>query len=141
MKSLQALAVAVAFVSFSPLVHAGNVQTNSVVVTQNGDGSGRSFGGMTAARFADNDVELIGCGTRVFDDGAGGTYKWGFCQSADNAGTRAICFTERPDLLEAMKTTGDYSFVIFAWDAAGECTQVGFSTQSLYIPEHLDKKK
>jgi len=37
-------------------------------------------GDLWTARTADNDVEFIGCGTRVLDDGAGGTFLFGFCR-------------------------------------------------------------
>ncbi|HEY0659887.1 MAG TPA: hypothetical protein VGD21_00975 [Lysobacter sp.] len=114
---------------------AGLVQPAVVEVTTNADGSGNAFGNMVTARFADNDVEFIGCGIRFFDDGAGGTFELGFCQAANSADEAGFCQTTRPDLLEAMKATGDYSFITFAWNPDGECRAIGFSTQSFYIPD------
>lgn len=128
-----ACALALAFVS--ALAIAGNTQPAPIAVTLNADGSGNAIGDMVTARYSDNEIEFIGCGIRIYDDGAGGSFQWGFCQAADSADTRAFCSTMRNDLLDVMKATSDYSFITFAWNAAGECTHIGFSTQSFYIPE------
>lgn len=120
---------------FSSLAIAGITQPAPIAVTLNGDGSGAAIGDMVTARYSDNDIEFIGCGIRVYDDGAGGTFQYGFCQASDSAENRAFCTTLRHDMLESMKATSDNSFITFAWNAAGECTQIGFSTQSFYLPE------
>lgn len=103
------------------------------------DGSGRAQGSMVQARFSDNEIEMIGCGIRTFDDGQGGLYQYGFCQATDAEDERGFCTTENPQLLDTMKSTADYSFLVFSWDALGQCNYVGFSTQSFYIPKHTDK--
>jgi hypothetical protein len=133
--------MAVALGLFSTFAVAGYLQPAPVVVTLNDDGSGFATGDMVSARFAANAVELIGCGTRTFDDGAGGTFMFGFCQAADSANVQGFCSTTRPDLLEAMHATGDFSFITFAWDVNGECTRIGHSTQSFYIPDFSAKNK
>jgi hypothetical protein len=97
-----------------------------------------ALGDMVTARFSDNDIEVIGCGTRMWTTGTP-TFRWGFCQVRDAANVNQLCFTENPDLLDMMKSTADYSFITFAWDADGECTHVGFSTQSFYIPDFRDQ--
>ncbi len=127
--------VAAGLVLFSAVAAAGFLQPAPVVVTLNDDGSGQAFGDMVTARFAADDVTFIGCGTRARDDGAGGTFRFGFCQAGDAAGVQFTCFTESPLLLDQMHATGDFSFITFAWDTNGVCTNVGFSTQSFYIPE------
>ena len=111
---------------------AGLTQPAPVVVDLD---NGTAFGDMVTARFSDNDVEFIGCGVRVFDDGAGGSFQFGFCQAADSEGVNAFCNTDNPALLEAMKSTADFSFVTFSFDEEGVCNRIGFSTQSFYIPE------
>ncbi len=126
---------------FSTMVFAGFNSPFPVEVTLNPDGSGRADGDMVSARFADNDFELIGCGVRIIDDGAGGNFQFGFCQATDSAGEQAICNTFRADLLEAMRSTADYSFITFDFNSDGECTRIGFSTQSFYIPDNVDKAK
>lgn len=94
-----------------------------------------AFGNMASARFSDNDVELIGCGVRYIDDGAGGIFVFGFCQATDAAGESLFCSTENPDLLEAIKSIVDFSFITFAANGIGECTRIGNSAQSIYIPD------
>lgn len=125
---------------FSSIAMAGFLQPAPVTVTINGDGSGSASGDMVSARFAPDDVTFIGCGMRAVDDGAGGTYEWGFCQASDAAGVRFTCFTEHAELIESMRATSDFSFLTFGWDADGQCTRVGFSTQSFYIPDFFAKK-
>jgi len=125
---------------FSSLAVAGYVQPALVTVTVNPDGSGIASGDMVSARFAADAVSVMGCGTRTIDDGAGGTFHFGFCQATDSTGVQGFCSTTRADLLEAMHATGDFSFVIFAWDVNGECTRIGTSTQSFYIPDFFANK-
>lgn len=122
----------------SSIAIAGFLQPAPVTVTVNDDGSGTASGDMATARFADNDFDLIGCGIRTFDDGAGGVFEFGFCQAQDSTEVNGFCSTDRSDILDTLKATADYSFVTFSWNTDGECTRVGFSTQSFYIPEHLD---
>lgn len=129
------ITAALVFALFSMLAIAGITQPAPVTVTLNVDGSGSATGDMTTARHSDNDVEFIGCGVRVYDDGAGGSFQWGFCQVGDSADNRGFCSTMRTDLLEIMKATSDYSYITFSWNTAGECDHIGFSTQSFYIPE------
>ena len=124
---------------FSTLAAAGFVQPAPVIITLNGDGSGFATGDMVTARFAPDAVSVMGCGTRTIDDGAGGTFHFGFCQATDATGVQGFCSTTRADLLEAMHATGDFSFITFAWDVNGECTRIGTSTQSFYIPDFFAK--
>ena len=121
-------------VFFSAVSVAGLVQPADVIITLETDGSGSAQGDMVTARFADNDVEFIGCGIRLFDFGSG-VFEFGFCQAEDSSETSAFCSTQNADLLESMRATADFSFVTFSFDTAGECTRIGFSTQSFYIPE------
>ena len=140
MKLRQTLSIgALAF--FSSIAFAGLLQPAAVEVTLNDDGSGMAQGDMVSARFAKNNVEFIGCGIRSFDDGAGGAFDFGFCQAADSSDVHGFCSTDNSDLLDAMKSTADFSFVTFNWDADGTCTRIGFSTQSFYIPGHVNKAK
>jgi len=130
MKFIKILTVFCAL-TYALVAHAGQSQPAEVAVdltnlTASGD--------MLSARIDRDDDVFIGCGIRVFDDGAGGTFEFGFCQAEDNEGERAFCNTDSPGLLGAMKATSDYSFVTFSWDADGICTRIGFSTQSFYLP-------
>ena len=142
MKSKQLVSMA-ALVLLSSMVFAGLVQPAPVMVTVNTDLSGFAQGDMATARFSASDLEMIGCGIRAIDDGAGGVFDFGFCQAIMDDGSAeglsVFCSTQRSDLLDTMKSTSDFSFVTFAWNAAGECTRVGFSTQSFYIPDSKAK--
>lgn len=114
---------------------AGLVTEQPVTVTLNADGSGSALGSMTTARFSKNDVEFIGCGVRRIDDGAGGIILFAFCQAADAANVQGFCTTENPALIASIDGQDDFSFITFAWNAAGECRSIGNSTQSFYIPK------
>lgn len=119
---------------FSTIVVAGSVIDFPVEVVLNADLSGSAAGNMTSARFSDNDVEYIGCGTRNVDFGGGNLFEFAFCQAGDAAEVEAFCSTENPDLVDAVRAIADFSFVTFAFNDLGECTRIGLSTQSFYIP-------
>ena len=113
------------------MAFAGLVQPAAVVVDED---NMQAFGDQATARFSDNDVEFIGCGIRVLEDGVGGVFSFGFCQASDSEEVDAFCTTLNADLLDAMKATSAFSFITFAWNEDEECTQIGFSTQSFYLP-------
>ncbi|WP_251358598.1 hypothetical protein [Kangiella sp. TOML190] len=98
-------------------------------------------GDMVSARFADNDLEFIGCGIRQIASG-GSVISFGFCQAREGAeGSESlICNTQDEALLDAIDAISDYSFVTFSWNEDGECTRIGNSTQSFYIPNFKLKK-
>ena len=129
------LLATVALTLVAGVTFAGLVSPVEVTVTLDGDGSGAANGNQWTARSADNDVEFIGCGIRVINDGAGGTFSFGFCQAGDSDGVEAFCSTLNADVLDAMKASSDFAFITFGFDAAGECQRIGFSTQSFYLPD------
>ena len=98
-----------------------------------------AFGNQLGAKVSDNDIELIGCGIRVFDDGVNPPFSFGFCQAVDSEGVGASCTTTNGNLLDAMKATSAFAFIVFNWDENDECTHIGFSTQSFYIPNTTTK--
>lgn len=118
----------------SSVALAGKVQPAPVLVTLNDDGSGSASGDMVSARFSDNEVEAMGCGIRRFDDGAGNSYEYAFCQATAADAVRGVCFTESPTLIKAVADVSDYSYISFAWNVEGDCIAIGSSTQSFYIP-------
>ena len=101
-------------------------------------------GDQVTARIAPDDVTFIGCGIRVIDDGVN-PFSFGFCQAGDSAEVQITCFTQNADLLDAMKATSAYAFITFGWrdDGGGgaECIRIGFSTQSIYVPNFTTKGK
>jgi hypothetical protein len=144
MKKTKSLLLSGAMLLLSTIVFAGAVIDAPTELTLNDDGSGFALGNMVDARFAANDVELIGCGVRAVDDGSGFPFEFGFCsvRVADGSveGLAGFCTTTSPVLIDKMNAASDYSFITFAWNANGECTNVGFSTQSFYIPENKKEK-
>lgn len=97
-------------------------------------------GDIISARDAKADNVFIGCGTRNFDDGAGGVFNFAFCQAEDAAGDHVACSTTNPELVRTIREINDTSFITFGWsdDGAGNltCTSMGFSTQSFYQDKH-----
>ncbi len=126
----------IALVLVSPLAFGGAVVDAPVEVDTE---LGSAFGVMTSARYSDNDVEYIGCGVRYNDDGAGGVFAFGFCQAADAAGVSLFCGTFNLELIEAIRSIADHSFIIFGVDEVGDCTRIGNSTQSFYLPDKKTK--
>jgi hypothetical protein len=122
---------------FSVSVFAGQSAPVPLTITVNEDGSGFAGGDMRTARNSKNDIESIGCGTRIYDDGNGGTWSWAFCQATDADGVFAQCFTQNPGLAAALDSVSDSSYLTFNWVADGEggyeCTKIGASTQSFYL--------
>lgn len=131
MKKIQVLIVAVLTLSFAVAGFAGLVGPAAVFVDED---NMIASGDQAAARFSDNDVEFIGCGIRVNEDGVGGVFSFGFCSASDSEEVDAFCTTLNADLLDAMKATSAFSFISFSWNEDGECTRIGFSTQSFYLP-------
>lgn len=124
-----------ALVLGSSAAMAGLVSEVPVTVTLNPDGSGTANGSMTTARFSKNNVEYIGCGLRRNDDGAGGVFLFAFCQASTADEIVGFCETDNPALIASIGDQDDFSFIVFGWNAAGECRSIGNSTQSFYIPK------
>lgn len=109
-----------------------------------------AWGNMVSVRYTKNGNELIGCGVRSFDNGDGTAWSFGFCQAADADDNYVICYTQQPELLDAIRGSADFSFLVFSWDGVldpdfgsenGTCTHIGFSTQSFYLPKGLDNNE
>ena len=107
--------------------------------------NGFAQGDQLSARNAKNDVEYIGCGIRATELLDGTVFQFGFCQAADADGVQLTCFTQNPDLIDAMKATSDYAFITFSFTEIGEdeydCRRIGYSTQSFYLPNTTTKGK
>ena len=125
---------------FSSIAVAGFIQPAPVMVDAT---NMTALGDMWTARTADNDVEFIGCGIRVFDDGIS-SLSFGFCQAGDADEVEITCFTQNQFLLDTINSASDFSFVTFGWvdDGLGgaECVRIGFSTQSFYLPNFKIQK-
>ena len=118
-------------------VYAGKTQPHPVTIDYT-RGGGSASGDMISARNSDNKHEMIGCGVRAIDDGAGGVYYWGFCQASLEENKTVTCsIDDNPALMEGIKVLSDSSFITFGWkdDGTGNltCTNIGASTQSFYL--------
>lgn len=121
------------------LALGGYVQPFPVFVEILPDTSGTAAGDMWTARSSKNDIEFIGCGIRSFDLGGGGDFDFGFCQASDADGNLGFCQTQSPEILDTLKSISDGSFIVFSWNADGECTRIGSSTQSFYLPRYTTR--
>ncbi|MBR9835541.1 MAG: hypothetical protein GYB42_10230 [Alphaproteobacteria bacterium] len=120
-----------------PVAVAGTTQPAPVIIDLDGQ---FAHGDIITARDAKSDDVLLGCGTRHYDFGGGGTFETGFCQARVDGGDTVTCFTQSPFLLDRMKNLNDTSYIRFSWDDDGTgnltCNYVGFSTQSFYQDKH-----
>lgn len=107
-----------------------------IEVIDGDDGSGQAFGSLTSARYSDNDIELIGCG--IFNPPGA---RLGFCQARTANDDYRLCTTTDPVLMSTLSVLSSSSYINFRWDANGECTNIGISTQSSYLPENNDATK
>lgn len=100
-------------------------------------------GDMATSRYTKGET-LIGCGVRAVVTPAG-VVTFGFCQARDAEGDEIVCFTENPELLNVMKATSAFAFIVFSWteseEGEAECRRIGFSTQSFYLPKGLKANK
>tara|TARA_R110000737_G_scaffold194613_1_gene215747 strand:- start:2869 stop:3288 length:420 start_codon:yes stop_codon:yes gene_type:complete len=98
-------------------------------------------GDMNTARTSESEFTFIGCGIRRTVNGTD-VLTFGFCQaSAGESEDGAItCFTQNEALLESINSLSDYSFITFSWDENNDCTRIGNSTQSFYLPNLKQKK-
>ena len=128
---IKTLIVSAIFTLASSLAFAGKY-TEALVLIDTVEKT--AMGSTTAARFSENENELIGCGTRTFAFGDGTAFNWGFCQASLAEEENVLCFTEDANLIEQINSVSDNAFITFRWDDNGECTYVGHSTQSFYIP-------
>jgi hypothetical protein len=90
-------------------------------------------GDLLTARNSKNKFEFIGCGVRYDLTGA-----YMFCQAGlgpDPATEQIVCFSDNPNLLDAAKSISAFSYIRFVWDQSGNCTEIGNSTNSFYLPD------
>lgn len=97
-------------------------------------------GDQVSARYSVNLTEFIGCGMRKRLTASGTYFTSGFCQAEDKAGEKILCQTLDAGLIDAMGSSGAYAFITFSWDPTTlDCTRIGFSNQSFYLPKKLDR--
>jgi len=120
---------ALALTLMAGVASAGYIQPQPVQIDNN---ARTAFGDMVSARYSDDPQELIGCGIRQIEVGVD-VFVFGFCSAAVSEAS-ITCLTVNPDLIRAIDSISDYSFITFSWNAEDECTRIGVSTQSFYLP-------
>jgi hypothetical protein len=115
---------------------------------------GLAYGQMWSARSSKNDFEYIGCSYKAIELGDGSVFKFGFCQARDVNEVRVICYTDNPEMLDAMQATSSFAWARFRFtepdpdffyhpelrpEGARHCTRFDFSTQSYHLPEFTTK--
>jgi hypothetical protein len=134
---MKKLGLGLAFALMASTAYAGLTQPAEVDVDLV---NGTALGDQVSARYTADATQFIGCGTRRRLLAGGGYFDNGFCQAEDAAGEQITCFTTDAGLLEAIQSSGDYGFITFSWDVAtSDCTRIGFSNQSFYLPKKLDR--
>lgn len=152
-------ALGMLLVSSTVFAGGGVINDPAVLIEFFEDGSGvvqdrgLASGHMWSARSSGNDVEYIGCSYKAMElpDGTDGVYvyKWGFCKAQDVNEVSVICWTENPELLDAMQATSPFAWVRFgftepdhniAWrEGVRRCFRFDYSTQSFQLPEFTTK--
>jgi len=136
---LKPLLISIAFLILSSNVYAGAVRPFEVeidFVNKIADGD------MASARFSDSNFAYIGCGIRKISLSPAETISFGFCQAnnGESEDSGVLCTTQNPEILSAIDAVSDFSFVTFSWNDDNECTRIGNSTQSFYLPNFKLKK-
>jgi hypothetical protein len=106
---------------------AGERRESWVVVSQT---TRNAFGALGGARNAPDNVQFIGCQTRMF----GGRYRMG-CVATDSAGVTATCQSTRAEYIALAQSVGTDSWIWFTYDALGNCQDVIISNYSFYEPK------
>lgn len=124
-----ALSLVIFFLASS--VYAGMYYDADLEITLNEDGSGMAVGNLQAVRSSDDPEANIGCGFRVEKSEDDVVY-WAFCQANNEEGVTVFCSTVSPELIEPLKLMSGKSWIVFNFDANGDCTKIGASNQSMY---------
>ena len=137
MKKIQFFVIAVFTLLYGSQGMAGSSIDSPVLIDLDNK---NAQGAQSSARFADNDVEVIGCGTTIRDDGVNPPFSFGFCQATDANGVSVLCVTLSAELSTAINGIANYGFISFQWNDDQECVSVRNSTQSIYIPDFRSDK-
>ena len=76
-----------------------------------------------------NTVEYIGCYRQAFPGG-----NWIGCQARNATGTSRSCYSNDPNMADAVAGISDDGYMFFMWDASGTCTYLEVDKFSYYGP-------
>ncbi|MCA8889974.1 MAG: hypothetical protein R3C40_03715 [Parvularculaceae bacterium] len=131
MKLVKAFGAAAVLAASATAAYGGYVQPYPVEVDLT---NMIASGDTVTARYADNKTEMIGCGARRYQGGTA----WAFCQARTAKGEQILCTTFDQYLVDTVASSADFGFITFSWNKSDECTRIGFSNQSFYLPQNLD---
>ena len=147
--------IVVVLALMSPTLFAGSAAEWEVSISFYPVDSGDASGNMWSVRSSKNDVESIGCSYKGVVDAVNYDYmpwghdvnQWAWCWAVDADGVEAVCFTEDPNLLDALQAISPFSYIRFEFtdydedSNIGLCTRFDFSTQSRHLPNFTTKRK
>jgi hypothetical protein len=149
MKKRNVLLIGAGLALASTVAIAGFTQPAEVDIIKTPGVGGSGSGDQTTARYNSDPDVFIGCGMRRTVNSVGVLTYFGFCQGKDAADDTVTCFTTNPALVDAIHSSGDFGFITFAFkelplgpgetEPSYECTRIGFSNQSFYLPKKLDR--
>ena len=122
-RKLGFVAGALAVLGLSATAFAGFHQGQQVVII---DASSFANGDLGYVFNTPDAIQYIGCVT------SGGSAQ---CYARNLAGLSRSCSTANPTLLEAIHALNGDSYLIFGWNAAGQCTFINVSNTSLTVPK------
>jgi hypothetical protein len=131
------IATLILTILFTAAVQAGfGPFIDDVLVTDLGGGLTLVEGSLVGVRFADDDVQQIGCrvaGNRGGDPSVA-------CAARDLNEDVYLCFSFDPALIEAAISISPYSYVRFVYDETAECETIFVSVRSHHIPDSNTEK-
>ncbi|MCY1033477.1 hypothetical protein OV207_18640 [Corallococcus sp. BB11-1] len=89
-----------------------------------------AFGSLGSARASADNKQYIGVSTRIY---VGGVDVYVYAEDA--SGNFATCYSSNPGFVAAARALASDSYVLFAWNTAGECTELSVYTMSYYEPK------
>jgi hypothetical protein len=103
---------------------AGFHQGQAVVIN---DASGFANGDLGFVHNTPDNIQYIGCNS------SGNIAR---CFARNLAGLSRACSTPNPTHLAAIHSLSGDSYLIFGWDAAGQCTFINVQNSSLTVPKN-----
>ncbi|MBN8232152.1 hypothetical protein JYK02_32015 [Corallococcus macrosporus] len=89
-----------------------------------------AYGSLGSARNSTDNKQYIGVTTRIYVGGEDVNV-----YAEDALGNFATCYSTKPSFVAAARSLASDSYVLFAWNTAGECTELTVYTMSYYEPK------
>lgn len=115
----------VILIAISNLAIAGVQNTPQVTIYST---TMEARGSMVGAHISADSTQQIYCTTEKWDSGLSHTW----CGATDSANNSVVCSTWDSRLVDATLALSDESFILFRWDAIGNCTHIRVENGSRY---------